>query len=225
MIRVRSWLVFTLGYALLAQTVFAQNAQAGGLEIKVLTGLGTINNLPCSGQAPDSALVVQVRRGGAAVEGITVTFTLPSGPGGTFPQRGQTLEAQTGSNGQAGVLFTPDAVAGAFSVGVSAAYGAETARIAVVQTNVREACRAAAPAKAPVKRSPSPPPRRASHCGAGCKTLILLLVAGAGVGACLAAKSCGPPATTTPTTPTTPTALTIGLGSGSFGTGAITPVH
>jgi hypothetical protein len=45
MIRVRGWLVFVLGGALIAQPVLAQNEQRVGLQIRVISG--GMRSTPC----------------------------------------------------------------------------------------------------------------------------------------------------------------------------------
>ncbi len=166
-------------------------AQQPGLRIAIVEGDGAINNI---NQKITVVPVVEVRdESGQPVEGAAVVFFLPTqGPGGTFANGTNTLNATTDRQGRAianGIRLNRQT--GKFDIRVTASQGGQTASATITQTNVSG-----------VSSSGSG--------GSSKKIWILLAVAGAaaGIGVLVAlhhgssTPSGPPPIVITPGTPT-----------------------
>ncbi len=111
-------------------------AQQPGLHIEIVEGDGAINNI---NQKINVVPVVEVRdESGKPVEGAAVVFFLPTqGPGGTFANGTNTLNATTDRQGRAaanGIRLNRQT--GKFDIRVTASQGGQTASATITQTNV-----------------------------------------------------------------------------------------
>lgn len=111
-------------------------AQQPGLRIAIVEGDGAINNI---NQKITVVPVVEVRdESGQPVEGAAVVFFLPTqGPGGTFANGTNTLNATTDRQGRAianGIRLNRQT--GKFDIRVTASQGGQTASATITQTNV-----------------------------------------------------------------------------------------
>lgn len=145
--------------------------------------------------------VVEVRdRNKKPVAGALVLFALPgSGPSGTFAGAAQTMTVTTNAAGQAVATYTPNQVAGMFSLNVSAQVnGSTVATSTISQVNVGVAAAAGA--------------------GAGISgTMIGVIVgvaaaAAVGIGLAVANSGDSAPPVVTPVTPAAPPSVRIGGG-------------
>ena len=145
------------------------------LKIRVLEGAGAIHNIQTGAVAP---LVIEVRDSNEnPVEGAEVTFDLPaSGPGGDFPGQQLTQTTRTNYQGQAGWSgFQPNNRQGRFQVRIKAVLGNQTGHLSVNQRNSLDEFAT----KEPEKKRRWLPSKR---------TIIILGLAGAGVGTWLALR-------------------------------------
>ncbi len=111
---------------------------ARSLDIVTLEGEGAVNSISARSVTQP---VVEVRNENALpVEGATVVFELPAfGPGGAFPGGERTLTTVTNSRGQAMARgFQINALAGRFTIRVSAAFQNLKASHSITQTNTEK---------------------------------------------------------------------------------------
>lgn len=149
--------------------------------------------------------VVEVRdRNNKPVAGALVLFALPgNGPSGTFVGSARTLTVTTNSAGQATATYTPNQVAGMFSIEASAQVnGATVATTSISQANIAAAAAAAG-----------------GMSGATIGIIAGVAAAAAvGIGVGLTGGGSSP---ATPGTPITPVTPTVGIRPG--GNPVITP--
>lgn len=184
-------------------------AQAGGQAEPAPTGfrINVVKSEPQNNLRKGRATkaVVEVRdRNNKPVAGALVLFALPgNGPSGTFVGGARTLTVTTNSAGQATATYTPNQVAGMFSMEASAQVnGATVASTSISQANIAAAAAAAG-----------------GMSGATVGILVGVAAAAAvGIGVGLSGGSSGPVAPVTPITPVTPT---VGIRPG--GNPVITP--
>ena len=146
----------------LAAAAPAAAADADGLNLRIIEGQGSINNVRTrSARAP----IVELRDDqNRPVAGASITFQTPStGPGATFGSE-RALMTQTDSEGRAiGRGLVPNGVTGPFEIHVTAAFNSK-----VVSTSIRQI-------------NASPAESRSSR-----KVLWISLAAGAAAGGVLA---------------------------------------
>jgi hypothetical protein len=153
-------------------------AQAG-LRIVVVEG-GDARNVVQ--QIPAQPLIVRIEdASNRPVDGATVVFTAPqAGPSGEFENGSNTLSVITGPDGLAVARdYHPNVLTGSYQIQVRAEFQGQTATTAIAQRNIAAARR-----------------------GRG-KLIAILAIAGAAVGAVIAARSGGddgPGETATPPT-------------------------
>ncbi len=187
--------------ALAAQAASGQTEPAAtGFRINVVKSEPQ-NNLR-KGRATKA--VVEVRdRNNQPVAGALVLFALPgNGPSGTFVGGARTLTVTTNSAGQATATYTPNQVAGMFSMEASAQVNGAT----VASTSISQANIAAAAA--------------AGGLSGGAIGAIVGVAAAAAVGIGLGVAG-GGSSPATPVTPVTPVTPTVGIRPG--GNPVITP--
>lgn len=188
--------------ALAAQSASGQAQPAAtGFRINVVKSEPQ-NNLR-KGRATKA--VVEVRdRNNKPVAGALVLFALPgNGPSGSFVGGARTLTVTTNSAGQATATYTPNQVAGMFSMEASAQVnGATVASTSISQANIAAAAAAAG-----------------GLSGGAIGAIVGVAAAAAvGVGLGLAGGGSSP---ATPVTPVTPVTPTVGIRPG--GNPVITP--
>jgi hypothetical protein len=204
-LRVDGFLALLLVLALLPfpanAGALAQQAAGGPLQVVVVEGEGSINNI--REMTMRSPVVRVVDAAGKPVPGAAVSFTTPAmGASAIFVDGGNQATVTTDDKGIARVQgMRPNNIVGNFDIRVTASQGGNRATARIAQTN-------AAPA--------------ASSGGGGSKAvLILLLLAGGGAAAAAAALGGGGGGSPNPTNPTPPTptppAVTITAGSPTFG--------
>ena len=134
----RLGVVGTAAFVLLAAPAAAQDA---GLRIVVLEGGNSVNVIEQGTAVPT---LVEVRdRDDMPVAGASVRFLLGEGGAATLNAGLSQVALTTDALGQAAVVVNPIAV-GAVELSVSAAFGDETAKAAIVQANFATAAKAAA---------------------------------------------------------------------------------
>jgi len=105
-----------------------------GLNLLVLEGQNGVHDV----RTPATALlVIEVRdENYRPLEGVKVVFQLPrQGPSGSFEGGVQDKQVVTNVQGQASAAFTPNTQAGRFTVHATAAFGARTGAISIMQRN------------------------------------------------------------------------------------------
>ncbi len=142
--RVRDILAIVLAFSLVvpgclvAQEVSAPAGQApqraGGLNILVLQGQDAVNSIR---QHAAASPAVQVFGSlGEPVQGAEVTFEVPpAGPGGMFENQKTSITKRTDARGQAVASFTPNTLAGRFTIRVVARTEDEKAEVSIRQIN------------------------------------------------------------------------------------------
>jgi hypothetical protein len=121
-----------------------QPAAQTKLNLNIVEGIGAINNIR---QRVAREVIVQVTdENDRPVGGVSIAFALqqPGGAGGTFSNGQSTFQVSTNSAGQASATYTPNAIAGAFQIGVTAAFQGIVATAAIPQTNAVGAAAAGA---------------------------------------------------------------------------------
>lgn len=131
-----AWSLGTLLSWQSVQVLPAQEAQTPKkLNIVIVEGEGAINNIR---QRTAREPIVQVEdENRKPIAGAAVTFLLPQqGASGTFGNGSRMLVVMTDSKGQAVMRgMTPNDVAGALRINVSASYQGQTASTSITQTN------------------------------------------------------------------------------------------
>jgi hypothetical protein len=115
--------------------ILAAQENVPDLKIEVLEGDGAINSIRLKrGHAP-AVRLTDLR--GQAVEGATVTFTLPSaGASGVFANGLRSFTAQTDGQGRAvGEGLRPNAIEGQFKISVTAMSHGARGTVTLVETN------------------------------------------------------------------------------------------
>jgi hypothetical protein len=183
----------TAGYA---QAPAAEPAKPSKLNLVIVEGEGAINNIR---QRVAREPIVQVEdENHRPIAGAAVTFALPKlGASGTFANGSQFVTVVTDASGRAAAgAFTPNGVAGAMKISVTASYQGQTATATVSQTNALAGA--------------------AAGGGAGLSTTTIGVIAGvavaAGVGIIVGMRKPGPP----PPPPPPPVGLQIGLNQGGI---------
>jgi hypothetical protein len=202
-LRLDGWLALLLVLSLLPMPAgagaLAQQATGEPLQIVVLEGEGSINNI--REMTMRSPVVRVVDAAGKPVPGAAVSFSTPAmGASAIFVDGSNQAAVTTDESGVARVQgMRPNNIVGNFEIRVTASFGGNRATARISQTN-------AAPATA-------------SGGGGSKAVLILLLVAGAGAAGAAAALGGGSSSPSTPTTPPAPTppAVTITAGAPTFG--------
>lgn len=129
-------LSFFLISLLLSNPGQAQQSGDGKLQIVVISGQGTLNNIHSrSNPSPVVEVQDQDRK---PLPNVPVVFFLPAqGPGGIFSNGTTTLTTNTDMHGRAaanGIRFHPQT--GSFDIRVTASYQGETATTTITETNV-----------------------------------------------------------------------------------------
>jgi len=115
----------------------ASQTEAPKFTINIVRGGDAQNNIK-KGRAT-SEVVVEVRdRNDKPVGAAIVTFTLPKGTGGVFPNGTQTAVVNTGPNGQATAAFKPQGT-GKFNINVNVAVQGQVLSTTIAQTNMAAA--------------------------------------------------------------------------------------
>ncbi len=128
-------LLLTSQFCALAQEASPQEPPK--FTINIVRGNDAQNNLK-KGRAT-SEVVVEVRdRNDKPIGGAIVTFTLPRGTGGVFPNGSQTAVLNTNANGQVAATFKPQGV-GRFDIDVSVNSQGQTLSTKVTQSNLAAA--------------------------------------------------------------------------------------
>jgi hypothetical protein len=177
----------------------AQDQDQGGLQILVIGGEGSINNVK---QRTAREPVVEVRdRNNRPVAGAAVLFEAPrSGASGTFTGGSTSLRVTTDATGRAtGQGFQPNNTVGELTMQVTATFAGVTATAAIHMRNVAGAVIPGS-AKAGILHS---------------KLFAVVVVAGAAAAAGTAVALTRNGGNTTSNT--TPVPTTISLGTGSVG--------
>ncbi len=188
------WISASLAYLLVLQSLPAQVAPAGKLNIVVVEGEGAINNIR---QRTARAPIVQVEdENHRPVAGAVVVFTLSGRAGGMFPNGTNTLTVVTDQTGRAVAQGLRPTQLGRMEIRVNASFRGETASTTIAQTNVAQAAATAA---------------GAAKVGFGLKWILVVAAAAgaAATGAVVATRGGGGS--------TTPTTTTISPGVGTVG--------
>jgi hypothetical protein len=190
-------LALLLYFQAVVQPVFAQ-AQPAGIQLTVVDGEGTINNV---GQRSSKDPVVRVEdTNGKPVAGASVVFTLPTeGASGVFGNGEKTLIVVSDARGEAAATgLRVNTVAGRLPIHVNAPYRGLTARTNITQFSM------IVPGKRVGGRSAKLP-------------LILLAIAGAAAGGAAVALRSGNGSTPGTVAPPTITPIGITPGTGIVG--------
>ena len=103
------------------------------LKILVLEGQNVLNSLSSSSSIDPVVKVLDATE--QPVAGAAVTFEVsPAGPGGSF-NNAPIATTKTDYSGQATAHFTPNKIAGAFTIKVTASIGGQTAETRIHQSN------------------------------------------------------------------------------------------
>lgn len=126
-------LVLLIGFSIVSP--LPGQTPGGILKINVLQGEGSLNNIRRKlAQAP----VVEIRdESGRAMEGASVTFTLPfDGPGGKFANGERNFTVTTDAQGRAACApFIPNETEGRFNINVSATHKERKGTVVIPQSN------------------------------------------------------------------------------------------
>jgi hypothetical protein len=188
------WLSAGLAYLLFFETLTAQVAPVGQLNIVVVEGEGAINNIR---QRTARDTIVQVEdENHRPVAGAVVVFTLAGRAGGVFPNGTNTLTVITDQSGRAAARGLRPTLQGRLDIRVNASFRGQTASTTVTQTNVSQAAAAAG----------------AAHAGLSLKWIVVI-VAAAGAAAATGAVI----ATRGGATASAPVSTTVTPGTGTVG--------
>jgi len=185
-----------LSFFLILQPAPAAQAGPGQLNIVIVEGEGSINNIK---QRTAREPIVQVEdENHKPVAGAAVVFLLPNqGAGGTFANGSHTLTVTTDANGRAVAHgFHPNHVQGQYQMHVTASAGGKTASAAISQTNTVAAVAAGTAA-----------------AGISAKLIIILAIAGAAAAGGAVAATRGGGSSTPASIPTTVTPGTGTVGA------------
>src|SRR5271155_4737393 len=121
---------------LLLTNLLAQNAPAPALNIVIVEGEGTLNNVK---QRVNREPIVMVEdENHKPIAGAAVIFFLPtSGPSGTFGNGSQTLTVTTDANGRAAATgIHPNRLTGKMQIRITASANGISANAVITQTNL-----------------------------------------------------------------------------------------